>query len=658
MRARSAWAFALAAALALGGTASVASATDPVELGSGYIVDAVDVLSGDEEAALFDRLSELYDTTGVDLYAVFVDEFTNPADAQSWADEVASGNGLGPQQYLLAVAVDGRQYYISADTTGPLTDEQVAAIEESIVPDLRDGDYAGAVVTAADGMQEELESGISPWVIVLLVATAVSIVVLIWLVVRNRRANSAAGRPKTPPVVPLADLEREASSALVQTDDALKTSEQELGFARAQFGDKATTEFVEALSTARRLLEKAFTLRQRLDDETPDSDEQKRAWNQQIIQLCAQADAGLDDKAEAFDELRRLEQDAPEALARVRDAHRRAADALEEADARLTSLSASYAPDALATIADNPAQARERLSFADEQLTAADAAIADGERGDAAVSIRAAEDAVGQAELLEQAVHKLTADFAEAERGASHLIADLENDVATASALPDPDGRIAAVIAATRGEIDRGRGMLTGTDRRPLMTLQALEAANTQIDDTVRAVRDEQERARRAAQLLDQQILQAQAQMSAAEDFITARRGAVGAQARTRVAEAGASLVRAQQLRASDPAQALTHAQRADQLAAQAIRSAQADVGSFSGSMQSTRSGGGDMMGAVLGGIVINSLLGGGSGGRRSGGGFGFPRGSGSRGRSSRGGFRPASFGGGGTRGRRGGGRF
>merc|ERR1711960_37212 len=412
-------------------------------------------------------------------------------------------------------------------------------------------------------------------------------------------------------------------------------SEKELGFARAQIGDKAATEFVEALSTARRLLEKAFTLRQRLDDETPDSDEQKRAWNQQIIQLCAQA--------EAFDELRRLEQDAPEALARVRDAHRRAADALEEADARLTSLSASYAPDALATIADNPAQARERLSFADEQLTAADAAIADGERGDAAVSIRAAEDAVGQAELLEQAVHKLTADFAEAECGASHLIADLENDVATASALPDPDGRIAAVIAATRAEIDRGRGMLTGTDRRPLMTLQA---ANTQIDDTVRAVRDEQERARRAAQLLDQQILQAQAQMSAAEDFITARRGAVGAQARTRVAEAGASLVRAQQLRASDPAQALTHAQRADQLAAQAIRSAQADVGSFSGSMQSTRSGGGDMMGAVLGGIVINSLLGGGSGGRR-GGGFGFPRGGGSRGRSSRGGFRPASFGGG-----------
>merc|ERR1711960_6935 len=415
-------------------------------------------------------------------------------------------------------------------------------------------------------------------------------------------------------------------------------SEKELGFARAQIGDKAATEFVEALSTARRLLEKAFTLRQRLDDETPDSDEQKRAWNQQIIQLCAQA--------EAFDELRRLEQDAPEALARVRDAHRRAADALEEADARLTSLSASYAPDALATIADNPAQARERLSFADEQLTAADAAIADGERGDAAVSIRAAEDAVGQAELLEQAAHKLAADFAEAERGASHLIADLENDVATASALPDPDGRIAAVIAATRAEIDRGRGMLTGTDRRPLMTLQALEAANTQIDDTVRAVRDEQERARRAAQLLDQQILLAQAQMSAAEDFITARRGAVGAQARTRVAEAGASLVRAQQLRASDPAQALTHAQRADQLAAQAIRSAQADVGSFSGSMQSTRSGGGDMMGAVLGGIVINSLLGGGSGGRR-GGDFGFPRGGGSRGRSSRGGFRPASFGGG-----------
>ena len=201
------------------------------------------------------------------------------------------------------------------------------------------------------------------------------------------------------------------------------------------------------------------------------------------------------------------------------------------------------------------------------------------------------------------------------------------------------------------------------------MTLQALEAANSRIDGVVASVRDSQARAQRARQMLGQQLTQAQAQVSAAEDYITARRGAVGAQARTRLAEAGAALVQARQLEQTAPEQALPLAQRANQLAAQAIQYAQTDVGGFGGGGYGGGGGGGDngMLGAVLGGIVINSLLGGGGGGRSRGGppmgGFGggmFGGGGGgsSRGRSGGGSFRSGSFGGGGTRGRRGGGRF
>ena len=119
--------------------------------------------------------------------------------------------------------------------------------------------------------------------------------------------------------------------------------------------------------------------------------------------------------------------------------------------------------------------------------------------------------------------------------------------------------------------------------------------------------------------------MQAQAQVSAAEDYITARRGAVGAEARTRLAEAGASLVRAQQLQQSDPQQAMQQAQRADQLAGAAIQLAQNDVGAFRRrrlgrhvrrrlAVRPQAGGGGGMLGAVLGGIVINSMLGGGGG--------------------------------------------
>ncbi|MFZ8360713.1 hypothetical protein ACO1LX_20290, partial [Staphylococcus aureus] len=77
---------------------------------------------------------------------------------------------------------------------------------------------------------------------------------------------------------------------------------------------------------------------------------------------------------------------------------------------------------------------------------------------------------------------------------------------------------------------------------------------NTAIDAVLGAARDEAERRQRAQSQLDGVLVQARAQVSATEDFISARRGAVGPTARTRLAEAGAALVQAEQLRAADPA--------------------------------------------------------------------------------------------------------
>ncbi|MCR2828114.1 TPM domain-containing protein, partial [Microbacterium sp. zg.Y909] len=614
-----------------------------------------------------DRLDGLYDATGVDLFVVLVDEFTNPSDRQEWADAVAFGNGLGQTQYLLAIATEGRQYYISADDGGPLSDSELTATEQAMRPLLGADDYSGAIELAADRFESDLEPGGSgAWLWIALGAIAIAVIVL--LVVRSRRSKAAGGRAKkddTVEQIPLPELERRAASALVATDDAVRTSEQELGFARAQFGDQATVEFQQALATAKDNLTKAFTLQQRLDDSEPDTEQQVREWNTEILRLCEQADAGLDEKAADFDELRKLEQNAPEALTRVQEERAAVAGRLDAAEAALQALHARYAPEALATVSDNPLQARERIAFADEQLAQAARAIAAGDGGTAAVGIRAAEDAVEQAALLEDAIGRLQTDLGKAEKDAGALIADLEHDMAVAASLPDPDGQVAAAVAATRQQVDSARQNLATAAKRPLATLEALETANTRIDGVVAAVRTAQERAQRAQQMLGQQLAQAQAQVSAAEDYVSARRGAVGAQARTRLAEASAALAQAQQLAATSPEQALPLAQRSHQLAAQAIQYAQTDVGGFGGGYGGGGYGGGGggngMLGAVLGGIVINSLLSGGGGGRsRGGGGFGGMMGGGgsSRGRSGGGSFRPGSFGGGGTRGRRGGGRF
>lgn len=675
MRARGILTVAATAAIVLGG-ASAALATAPVTLDNSRVLDQSDVLTDAQESSVDADLRAVSASSGVDLWVAFVPEFTGPSDPADWANTTAEDNGLGPHQYLLAISTDGRQYYLSGDSSGPVSEDQLATIEQQRVqPALAGGDWAGAATATADGLADAVGGGtgggsgagstgsaVGPILLVVVLVALAALV--IWIVVRSRRKAGPAAvggsTPADPPPVSIKELERQAASALVDTDDAIKTSGQELEFARAQFGDAVAKEFDEALAHAKTDLDKAFALKQQLDDETPDSEQDVRAWNAQIIELCAHANTELDEKAAAFDELRNLEQNAPEALARTQELWRTVGQQHAASAAALAELQREYSPTALAMVADDPAQAQQLLTFADQRLAEAQQEIGAGDGAAAAVNIRTAEDSVGQADLLYKAVAKLRTDLAQAQTDAAALIVELERDIATASGMPDGDGRLGAVIASTRQQVDAAQALLSGTAKRPLAALEGLDKANTEIDAVLSGVRDTQERTARASQQLNLLLTQAQGQVSAAEDFITSRRGAIGADARTRLAEAGASLVQARQLAQSDPAQALQFAQRANDLAAQAIQFAQNDVSSFSGGGGGmfgggSSGGGGNVMGAVLGGIVINSLLGG--GGSRGGGGSIFGGGGGSIGGGG-GRSGPGSFGGGGTRSRRGGGRF
>jgi len=654
---------------------ATAWATDPVTLGTQYVLDEAGALTSAQHSTAEGAAQRFADETDMNLWVVFVDTFTSPSDAESWANETASANGLGPNQYLLAVAVSSRQFYLSGDPAGPVADDALGRIEQQrIQPALAADDWAGAVEAATAGLEDAASGGSGGvsdgagggsgalTVILILVVIAVAAILVVLLVrSRRRRASDSATSGPALQRLDLTELERRAGSALVRTDDALRTSEQELGFARAEFGDDATAEFSAALTQARSDLDRAFALNRQLKDATPDTEDQQRAWNTEIVELCAKAGASLDAKAAAFDELRRIEQNAPEALARARSLRQDAAGGMDAAASRLRELAAAYAPEALAAVADNIEQAQRRLGFADEQLSVAQQAIGAGRSGEAAVAIRAAEQASQQAQQLERAIAALAADLDTAEQQAAALIQALEGDLATASTLADPDGSVARVVGAARTNVDAAKADMAGGRRHPLATLKALQAVDEQLDQVVRGARDAQARRERATQILGQTIMQAQAQISAADGYVAARRGAIGADARTRLAQAGAELTQAQSLQASDPDQALQHAQRAGQLAEQSLQAAQSDVSGFdpTGLVRGGRSGG-DMVGAVLGGILVGSLLSGGrgSGGRRRGfgGGPGFGGGFGG-GRGFGGGFSPGGFGGG-SRSRRGGGRF
>ena len=662
---------AFSAALVCAGIAiaPAAHAVDPGSLtGPGYVHDEADALTPAEEATVAERLEKLSTETDAKLYVLYVDEFTNPSDPEGWANEVAEASGLGPNQYLLAIAVDGRTMYLSADSAGPLTEAQVVSAENAALDVLGDDDWAGAPIVAADDMTASLNGsssgtpGTKPaadysWIIY--AAIGVAVIELIFFFLQRRKKNKkglSGGAPS------LAELERAAGSALVQTDDAIKTSTDELGFARAQFGDAATAEYEKTVATAKKHLDDAFGIKQQLDDDVPDSEEQKIAWNQQIIQLLNEANGWLDEKAAAFDELRGLEQNAPAALQAVTAARDERQTEHATAVSQWQKLQQTYAAAALDAVDQNVSEAELRLQFANEQIAHATSAITEGNTAGAAVAIRAAEDAVTQAGQLHAALQTMATDLSEAVQRSTALVAELQGDIITAQSLADTDGRIAQVIASTQGQIRAAQSALAQSQANPIQAVELLETANEAIDTVVKDARDALARAERARRQLSDMIMTAQAKINAAQDFIATRRGAIGATARTRVAEAEASLTRARGLQSTDPERALSDAQRAAQLANDAMNAAQQDVGMFNQPSYGGGGGNNDVLSAVLGGIVLNNVLGGGS--RRSSssgggfGGFGGFGGSGGGSQPSGGGFRPGSFGGGGTRSRRGGGRF
>ncbi len=94
-------------------------------------------------------------------------------------------------------------------------------------------------------------------------------------------------------------------------------------------------------------------------------------------------------------------------------------------------------------------------------------------------------------------------------------------------------------------------------------------------------------------------------------DFIDTRRGSIGPEARTRLSEATRQLEAAQAKRATNPAEAIAHANGAAMLAAQAQSLANDDVRAAQQCLHPAvrAAGGGSDMGAVIGGIIIGNIL-------------------------------------------------
>ncbi|NMM35286.1 MAG: hypothetical protein HHJ13_15080 [Phycicoccus sp.] len=470
-----------------------------------------------------------------------------------------------------------------------------------------------------------------PLVTVIVLLVVVVLVTLVWSLrqLAGRRHGAASGVASVLPAdefsgFTTASLNARASAALVTIDDAVKTSEQELGFAEAQFGLEATATFGKALDAAKTSVARAFAIRQQLDDAFPETEPQARAMAAQIIQTCTQVGLDLDAHTQEFDALRDLQSRAPELLDEVTQ---RAADIsrrIPAARTTLEDLSASYPATALASVGSNPDQVDRLMAGIAATVAVGRSALATGDREAAVRAARSGEAALAQAISLLDAVDHAEAALAAACRQLGETIASLSSDVIEAARLAPSDPVVNAQAATVTAAILRAQQERTGGD--PLATLRTLTRTQAEFGASLapfraRAAHDEHVRKR-----LEEMIAHASAQIDAVGAYIDSRRGAVGPEARTRLSEAARHTEQAQELATTDPDRALAEATQGGHLVDSAQVLAQQDVADFE-QRQRQDTGRpavdslGNPVGMVLGGILIDQLLRG--GGRGFGGGFG-----------------------------------
>lgn len=473
-------------AAALLATAPPAVAAEPTDLEQGFVTDQAGVLSDAEEQRLEEQLSELAQAAGrPELYVILVPDFDNPPDALRWADATALHNNLAPDQYLLAIATTGHTLAISAEyggdgtPAGPLSESRVLEIEKRLGSEyLRTDDWAGGIAFVA----AEFDEVPWPWwVWALSIGVLAGLVFVVTLVVRSVRRRAALARE----LRTLDGQKQRAARQIVRTDEAVRTSEQELGFVTAEFGEETTAGFHAVLAECRSHLESGFELLRLLEDATEDTPEQTRAWTSEILRLCAQIDKDLEGRRRELASLRALADGADQTLERLRAA-RADADALaQQASEKLETLNAAFAPAQLVGIAENPADITRRLASVDAELVRLEQAVRRRRAAAISVSVHEIERDLAEAAALRDAIDAHAKTLASGVATAQAGVATLERaraavGAAEAAAQARPGGLSA--LALSRLDLARRRlaeaTATTDADQAEQLATSALDLAH------------------------------------------------------------------------------------------------------------------------------------------------------------------------------------
>ncbi len=628
------------------------------------LTDDVGALGGGR-AAVEQAQARLLADAKVQLWVWFTDTMGGVAPSD-FAVQTANLNGFGGNDLLVVIAMSDRAYGFARPTGWSLSDARIGdLISSDLEPGLLAGDNAGAVVAFADALRAELTGAAveTPTTTAAasaapstapgpdgggsgggsMIGTLVAIILVVgliaaagwWFLYRRsaRPGGPVVGTPAAPgddlAAMSPKELDELANQLLVTTDDAIRDSETELGFAQAQFGEEEAAPFKDALVGAKADLKAAFTLRQQLDDDVPEDAATRRRMLSDLVRGCRGAQKRLDDEKQHFEELRAIERQAPEILAKL-PAQADALEARQPAAQETMTHLAIFADASWQPVAANLDEARKRIAAVRAAVDEGTKAAAAGDGSTAGHAARLGQDALGQAAAFLDAIDRLARELDTARANVDGAIAEGERDLAAARKI------LAAgpADAAASARLDEAETLLAGArsdlnEPKPDVgpAYDKARQADAIVDEVAAAVRTAQEQGARDAARLESSIRSAQVAVTRASDYVTTRRGGVGGEARTRLAEAQRHLDEAVALGPTDPTAAAREADQASSLAAEASRLAESDYDRWDDPWRGGPrgggvggGGGGDIAGTVLGGIIGAILSGSGGGGRRGGG--------------------------------------
>lgn len=416
-----------------------------------------------------------------------------------------------------------------------------------------------------------------------------------------------------------ADLARRAEQALVSADERIRTTSDELSFAEAELGESLTGDLKKALAAVRTHLREAFQLHQLNHDEIPDTPEELRTRNARIIQLCDWAQDLLDEKttvlADSIAKVRR----APEVIAQVRADAETLSARIPATAATIERLSSRYADSAMTQIAASAKEAEQLIAFAVHGATVSERRRAARQNEEANLALETATEATRRAATLLDAVEDFEIEALRAESTLAEVIADSRGDLIAARNAP-PSPAVASAVTALQAAL--AALSPAGTPNDPFAELSQLRTANTALDQAIATAEHRAANPLPSIQLVQHAIDDADRQLGVARGLISGHRGWIGADARTRFAEAERLRVDLSDLLPAEETreQALAGARRVAHLASEALQLAQRDIDSSRppqddgwgggwGGGGRRGGGGGDIASGILGGLVIGSLL-------------------------------------------------